>query len=494
MSILDLPTEIQCDIFLHAHRDSSKSKAPRRHHGHGHQLPVEVVLSHVCSQFRHIAITLPTLWTAFKFDNRLRVPNPTTKLEQYLCRSGTQLLELYFCFSKSDCHYNDDSDGPFQRDFALIETAFGEANRWRRFTLFAEDISGSDFIDRTRFDKIHVPNLEYLALCFSAPPPLRASHGPRDKRRAIFAGGAPRLCDVRINAVIAFHHPPPLSTITTVTIQCKPHERVQFDFNKIHSLLTIPTLINLSIESYNCLRNLRRLPSDLENLPHKRIEMPSLKTLRITDDSGVLGILPCLHAPLLETLVLHRVNLTGLDVDRDISYNEITTFIGLDTVALLDCRHLFGDISREGEDITDTILNKLACRAIHVIISDPRGPSFIVKGSNLLDFKQYAWPRLQRLTLDLSTFVGPVFSSENFEHSLHPLTVRVVEPALNHWREPDGLTTLPEPHKLETMKAGDLMMDDPWPTPGGLFDEGNVGLDFAWGEVLRAKGPDWLRK
>jgi hypothetical protein len=473
ISILDLPQEIQCEIFTRVHRDNSKMEASR--------LPVEVVLSHVCSEWRNIAIHLPTLWTAFKFDTQLRVSDPFKKLEEYLSRSRTQLLELYFSFSSSD--YKDpvlNIYDFFERDFALVETAIAHACRWHRFTLFADEYIGAfGFRVIDRFDKLFVPNLEYIALCVSS----------YDYPWSI--GGAPRLCALRIDAPTPFRSPPPLSNITTLAIQDgEPH----FELQDFHSILTIPTLTNLSIETRSCLDTyLTYNPSNLNLLS---IKMPSLKILRITQDSNILGILSFLDAPLLETLVLHNVDLTLVDIDQHI--HEITTFIRLDTIALLDCRYQFEDLY-DGVDIVDMILHTIACRATHVIISSPAGPSFIEEGSKLLDFNRYGWSRLQRLTLDLSTFAGPLFSIGNFERSPHSLTVRVVKQVLDHWRgrgrQCDGLMTLEKPRKLETMRVGDLMMDEPWPAPGGLFQEdGNLENRFIWGETLRAKGPNWLRK
>jgi len=115
-SILHLPLEIQCEIFTHAHYDDSNNEASC--------LPVEVVLSHVCSKWRNIAINLPTLWTAFKFDTHFRVSDPVRKLEAYISRSGTQLLELYFSFSGSDYNHAADLHTPYElfaSDFALVE-------------------------------------------------------------------------------------------------------------------------------------------------------------------------------------------------------------------------------------------------------------------------------------------------------------------------------------------------------------------------------------
>jgi hypothetical protein len=447
---------------------------------------VEVVLSHVCSEWRNIAINLPALWTAFKFDTHLHVSDPVKKLEEYLSRSRTQLLELYFSFSSSD--FEDDPD-LFGLDIPLIESAIAHACRWRRFTLFSDEITQAfDFI---HFDKIYVPNLEYLALCFSSIDFMNSVAKSRSRGNIdplTLTGGAPRLCTVRIDALTPFHSPPPLSNITTLAIQGLD-VGFQFRLHIFLSILTIPTLTNLSIETWRCL-------ADYWGPGSPSFKMPCLKTLRITQDSKILGILSFLDAPHLETLVLHNVNLRSVGINQDRDIHKMTTFIRLDTIALLDCCYSIEDSYEV--DVVDMILNALACRATHVIISNPDGPSFIERGSNLLDFSRYGWPRLQRLTLDLSTFAGPMFSIGNFKRSPHSLIVRVVKPVFDHWRtlgRSDGLTTLEKPRKLETMKVGDHMMDEPWPAPGGLFQEdGNLGNRFIWGETLRAKGADWLRK
>jgi len=460
---------------------------------------VEVVLSHVCSEWRSTAINLTTLWTAFKFDTHLCVSDPFKKLEEYLSRSGTQLLELYFSFSLLD--YNDsvlDICNSFECDFALVETAIAHAFRWSRFTLLADEFIGAfEFIDR--FDNIYAPNLEYLALCLSShtyPWSIaKIQHRENiDTHPLILTGGAPRLYAVRIDALTPFRSPSAFSNITTLAIQGSPDDELYFQLQDFHSILTIPTLTNLSIETWRCLDPY--LTDNPEYLPS--IKMPSLKTLRITQDSGILSILSLIDAPLLETLILHNVDLISVYFYQDI--HKIATFIRLDTIALLDCRYELYD-SEEDVDIVDMILHTIACRATHVIISSPGGPSFIEEGSKLLDFNRYEWPRLQCLTLDLSTFTfaGPMFSIGNFERSPHSLTVRVVKQVLDYWkgrgRQCDGLMTLEKPRKLETMQVGDLMTDEPWPAPGGSFQEdGNLENRFTWGETLRAKGSDWLWK
>jgi hypothetical protein len=244
----------------------------------------------------------------------------------------------------------------------------------------------------------------------------------------------------------------------------------------------IPTLTNLSIESSTSVESSLDNPETL-----LRIFMPSLKTLRITRDHSV-SILSLLDAPLLETLVLHDLDLIALYIGGGM--HERTPFKKLDTIALLDCRY---NLSRIGyaHPLGVVILYEVTRYATRVIISGPKASSLIKSGSDLLNFERCKWPRLQCITLDLPTFSGLMFYLKNFGHSSHSLTVRVVEPVLEHWREIqlDSLTRLEKTCKLETMKVGDPMMDEYWPAPGGIFQEdGNLETQLNWGEIIRARG------
>ena len=475
MLILDFPKEIQSEIFTFAHRDISNDEALL--------LPVEVILSHVCSQWRNIAINLPILWTAFKFDSLRRASSPVDKLEEYLVRSKTQLLELYFNIFASDIQ------AALQR-FKLVEIAIAQAwGRCRRFALFVDSIYAPvGVVDSLK--QLNAPHLEYFAMCLASIGDMEdqdiENHG--DVSPSILIEGAPKLSVVRIDTTSHFYSLPPLSNITTLTIQDSEKRSYLYSFRAFRSVLMIPTLTNLSIESDMSLDTNSELFHDPDALP--RIVMPSLRTLRITKDSGILGILWLLDAPLLETLVLHGLYLMSLYIGQDL--HKITPFKKLDTFALLDCRCDFiGSPSIELLDTVNFILHELAHCATHAIISNPNNfPSLIESGSNLLNLEKCEWPRLQRITLDLSTSSDLLPYVKNFERSPHSLAVRVVEPVLEHWRETqlDSLTRLEKICKLETMKAGDLMMDEYWPAPGGIFHEdGNLDV-VRWGESIRARG------
>ena len=387
------------------------------------------------------------------------------------------MLELFFNYEE----FNEDYGKLFVQ---LVEIAVVHAERWRRFTLFTDATFMTPFECIRCLEQINAPNLEYFAMCLASDYiELQDIEDQEDISPSVLIKGAPKLSIVRIDTSNHFNSLPPLSNLTTLTIQDSPEIlEYLYSFHTFRSILMIPTLTNLSIESSTGLERLLGNP----DLP--RIFMPSLKTLRITRDAHVLSTLSLLDAPLLETLVLHNLDLISLYIGQDMQ--ELTPFKKLDTIALLDCRFdLRGDTYVGPLGVV--ILYELTHCATRVIISGHNSPSLTESGSNLLNFERCTWPRLQCITLDLPTFSGLMFYVKNFEHSPHSLTFRVVEPVLEHWKEVqlDFLTRLEKTCKLETMKTGDPMMVDYWPTPGGMFQEdGNLETQFNWGESIRVRG------
>ena len=462
-NFLAFPLEIQTEIFTIVHRDNPRNEALR--------LPEEVVLSHVCSVWRKISLNLPTLWTAFKFDSNLSTSAPVEKLEEYRQRSGTQLLELYFHISASD--YNgdpDDSEG-FTTVLDLVETTTAYAHRWRRFTFFIDEPFETDGIwDNIR--NIHAPNLEYFAMS-----PIFIDQ--------VLVGGAPKLSIFRIDAGSYLCFLPPLSNISTLTIQQSP-ETSKFSFQFFRSILMIPTLTNLSIESAMNFGTVSI--GDPETL--LRVVMPALKTLRIMLGQEILGILSFLDAPFLETLVLRDLDLASVYIGQNI--DQITSFQKLNTIALIDCRCELQDAEPDG--IVAMILNKLSCCAINIVISTCYGFSSDIEQSTHLNFNRCTWPRLQCITLDLPTFSNPKSYERYLENSPRSIILRVVQPLLQHWesRQPNDLRRLKNVCKLNAITVGDLMMGNPWPVPGGKFQEDESYIPDIWGEILHARGPPIL--
>ena len=476
--ILAFPLEIQSKIFTTVHRDNPRNEALR--------LPEEVVLSHVCSLWRDISVNLPTLWTTFRFDSHLSAYPPLEKLDKYLHRSGIQLLELYFNISSSDYFDGeiDDYEG-FSDALNLVETTTAHAHRWRRFTFFTDQNPEIDEV-LDKICEIYAPNLEYFAMCPTSIDELPQVNG-RCIDPTVLIGGAPKLSVARIDTTSHLLWLPPLSNISTLTIQQSPAMQ-DFSFQIFRSILMIPTLENLSIESAINLDTVSM--GDRESLC---ILSPALKTLRIMQNHGILGILSFLDAPFIETVVLRNLDLASVYINQDV--HRISSFKNLNTISLLDCRCEPRDADPEGvsSDVIAMILDKLFHRATHIIFSTIYDTASEIESvTQLLNFNCFTWPRLQHITLDLPTLSDPKSYERNLKLSPHSITLRVVQPLLQHWktRQPNDLKRLENVCKLETMMVGDLIMSDPWPVSGGKFreDEGFIP-HINWGERLRARGP-----
>ncbi|KDQ62007.1 hypothetical protein JAAARDRAFT_123034, partial [Jaapia argillacea MUCL 33604] len=83
-----LPPEIISKIF--AHTLGPGLVDPLKH-------PLPVLLTHVCSYWRHIALSTPTLWSSLSVEPRYDHNSAQTKqiLDEFLARSGTAPLSIF---------------------------------------------------------------------------------------------------------------------------------------------------------------------------------------------------------------------------------------------------------------------------------------------------------------------------------------------------------------------------------------------------------------
>lgn len=89
--VLNLPTEILCQIF------EDTQDASRMHRASRHPC-VEVIISHVCRGWRSVALSFPPLWSTFRYDSICDRAHRQlgNRLDVYLDRSSSHLLDLYF--------------------------------------------------------------------------------------------------------------------------------------------------------------------------------------------------------------------------------------------------------------------------------------------------------------------------------------------------------------------------------------------------------------
>ncbi|PPR05250.1 hypothetical protein CVT26_012406 [Gymnopilus dilepis] len=102
--ILRLPNEITCMIFDYALALSVRMAEGRPVvFGKAWRPPlVEVVISHVCHQWRSIGLSYPQIWSHFRYEvSRSSVVQvPLERFDAYLERSRSAGLELWFDFQR----------------------------------------------------------------------------------------------------------------------------------------------------------------------------------------------------------------------------------------------------------------------------------------------------------------------------------------------------------------------------------------------------------
>ncbi|KAJ2929851.1 hypothetical protein H1R20_g7247, partial [Candolleomyces eurysporus] len=86
-----LPDDIYVTIFLMAQEADRETAMPPK-------LTTEIALSHVCKQWRILALSMPWLWTDFRYDGDRYPSLPIDRLKAYIARSQQLPLALRFHF------------------------------------------------------------------------------------------------------------------------------------------------------------------------------------------------------------------------------------------------------------------------------------------------------------------------------------------------------------------------------------------------------------
>lgn len=82
-----IPKEVMALIFLAATERGKATGTP------DYPLP-EVTISHVCGNWRAIALSVPSLWTFFHFNGGQAIRAPDDRLEAYLERSQNRHMDF----------------------------------------------------------------------------------------------------------------------------------------------------------------------------------------------------------------------------------------------------------------------------------------------------------------------------------------------------------------------------------------------------------------
>ncbi|KIM49742.1 hypothetical protein M413DRAFT_6646 [Hebeloma cylindrosporum] len=455
---LSLPIEIISSIFCEAHSTTGVSREGNHIRVH----LIEVVISHVCRQWRSTAIGLPILWSSFCYHGRSGTYPTLRRFEIYLQRSKENTLELGLDFRKPIRNPELNS--------AVLDMALAVVSRWRLVSIFSDGGScnptSTPEILRIKLKNLHAPHLEHLALFpnlfFETLEDLASLSnriGPH-----VFTEGAPMLKSVWLNMSAHYLYLPPLSGVTTLRIESfvQSTYSVVFPLDMLRTILTLPYLENLSMFEAFCDTDVA-----LERIP--LITMDRLKHLRLRDSDAVFRFLGIVRAPLLESIMCEQAIISvGCNHAQGDTYSfpSLTSLVIFDaTVKSLDCLRNFMEMTSAVRHVT--ILHSRDSEAMDGILGKMCGPA------DQIPF----WPHLETLTINVKeggTAVKKAFSVFLKHHQRQgaDLTLRISDTDAMIWKEtsarhgPTMYSTVAGLCIIEEFPAKEWYDPKPWP-PGG---------------------------
>ena len=277
--IASLPPEILAAIFVCAR----PTRRLRR------KIAFEVTLSHVCMQWRGVALTTPALWTTIDISST----SSLSWVPVYLQRSGDGIpLDIRVDIYAEDRfvrHNTPKSTAIVQAVTDLIGLHIGRCRSLLVFTFHEETAS----LILSRLHNVAAPLLERLRI--NAGCATRPFADPTAAADCILSGGAPRLRFLETETMQCF----PLANLVTLHLhRLQDAEPIQYE--QLTQLLTaLPELSNLSI----------RGPIHSSQWPlhltAPTFHMPSLRSLMLSEDGPfAVKFLLSVSAPSLQSLWL----------------------------------------------------------------------------------------------------------------------------------------------------------------------------------------------
>ncbi|TEB18640.1 hypothetical protein FA13DRAFT_1858169 [Coprinellus micaceus] len=202
----------------------------------------EVTISHVCRNWRNVALSAPSLWTFFHFDGSAAECVPKDRLKAYLKRSKKLPLNLWLAVIN-------DGPLPYYEQREVVELLIPHLNRCRRFSLETDEAAHfHEFA--CDIEDMEAPLLQTFA--FSGTTWLDNF----DEKKILsnwspntFLGGSPSLKFVTLSCLGIAEYRPPLDAVVDLRLEadfCSDFS-VRCNSDALDGILTLPHLRALSI-------------------------------------------------------------------------------------------------------------------------------------------------------------------------------------------------------------------------------------------------------
>ncbi|TFK74575.1 hypothetical protein BDN72DRAFT_833066 [Pluteus cervinus] len=292
-TISHLPPEIWAQVIVLAR----PHKLPK------HILPIEVVLSHVCSDWRSVVISSPELWANIKIFS----PKSLAYLPTYLQRSGGWPLSLFLDLydAEKPSLYRNGATALISSAFldTLAELVVPHVSRWRRFVMFTiREANSRHFLAHVH--GLAAPLLECVKVLVEMPAEREepATQDASSTEPLVpFSGGVPLLKRLDMESVYSW---PPVSNLTFLQLQRLTEESMTFQ-RVVDGLKEASNLKTLLLHrAIDCLD----WPINAQPI----LELNHLEVLSIVGDGlSISKLLLALSAPALRSLWLESTFATG---------------------------------------------------------------------------------------------------------------------------------------------------------------------------------------
>jgi F-box-like len=252
-----------------------------------HVSSFEVMMSHICSHFRNVALDTHKLWRSIDITGVQSIESVTT----YISRSDHCGLRVRLDFS---------AQAPSVDELVKFDVILPHSDRYNRLIIYTVNEPMDNPIVRHFRDR-DAPMLEHLSIS------VEEVEGTTTANTGVFLGGAEKLSFVRLRGLAIPLFRPPLNAVTTLHLEQTSPLPIHFA-TFLQILTASPFLAHLSV--YGDIVSSLNWPGTVHP-----IDLPNLRSLRICGVSGMIysGLLLGINAACLDSLVLKDAQEFDLD-------------------------------------------------------------------------------------------------------------------------------------------------------------------------------------